>query len=166
MQPTSSSMLSLIVLLSALLAAIIWPLVGHAAERSIYTNASFRAQVIDLTNQERARVGCDPLVEDGRLTLAAQRYSDEMAQTGNFSHIGADGSTFVGRLRAVGYRFRIAGENLGYGQLTAQEVVHDWMLSPGHRRNLLNCGYRAIGVGVSFPDNDYPYWVQDMAAPR
>ena len=47
------------------------------------------------------------------------------------------------------------GENLARGQFTAQEVVGDWMASPGHRRNILEPEFTEMGIAIF---NEY--WVQ------
>lgn len=49
------------------------------------------------------------------------------------------------------------GENLAKGQLTVEEVMQDWMNSPGHRRNILEPSFKEIGVGI-FRD----LWVQNF----
>lgn len=49
------------------------------------------------------------------------------------------------------------GENLAKGQLTVEEVVRDWMNSPGHRRNILEPSFTELGVGI-FRD----LWVQNF----
>ena len=49
------------------------------------------------------------------------------------------------------------GENLARGQLTAEEVVKDWMESPGHRRNMLEPKFTELGIGI-FRD----MWVQNF----
>lgn len=49
------------------------------------------------------------------------------------------------------------GENLAKGQLTVEEVVQDWMNSPGHRRNILEPSFTELGVGI-FRD----LWVQNF----
>jgi uncharacterized protein YkwD len=38
-----------------------------------------------------------------------------------------------------------------------------WMDSPGHRRNILDCEYREMGVDLAEPGD---YWTQDFATPR
>ncbi|MNR50485.1 Cysteine-rich secretory protein family protein [compost metagenome] len=48
---------------------------------------------------------------------------------------------------AYNITFRYAGENIAKGQRTPEEVVKDWMNSPGHRKNILNPHYTMIGVG-------------------
>ena len=51
------------------------------------------------------------------------------------------------------------GENIAQGQTSAQQVMTDWMNSSGHRANILNCQFTAIGVGLN--TNGW-YWTQDF----
>jgi uncharacterized protein YkwD len=114
--------------------------------------------VVAATNAERAAAGCDPLKVDGRLNTAAQRHSADMASRQTMSHTGGNGSSFDERIEAAGYP-RPAAENIAYGQDSAASVVAAWMDSEGHRRNILNCSYTAIGVGYD-PRGDY--WTQNF----
>ncbi len=116
-------------------------------------------QVIRLTNARRATAGCTALAVDPHLTTASLRQSWYMARTRLFSHVWRDGSTFVARTRAAGYR-QPAGENIAWGYLTAPEVVEAWMQSPGHRANILNCGAKSIGAGVAYAADGTPYYTQ------
>lgn len=59
-----------------------------------------------------------------------------------------------------GIRFSAAGENIAYGQRTPQEVMRDWMNSPGHRSNILNGTYNQIGVGLGKNSRGVLYWTQ------
>jgi uncharacterized protein YkwD len=106
------------------------------------------AEVVRLTNRARARHGCRAVRTDGRLTTAARRHSIDMARNNFFNHTGSDGSDFVVRARRAGYRHAMA-ENIAQGQRTAAEVVQAWMGSTGHRRIILNCSAKAVGVGVA-----------------
>ncbi len=45
-----------------------------------------------------------------------------------------------------------AGENVAYGYATGTAVVRAWMDSPGHRANILNRHYRAMGIGARQAD--------------
>ena len=45
-------------------------------------------------------------------------------------------------------RPRTGGENVAYGYSSGQAVVNGWMNSSGHRGNILNSGYRLLGVGA------------------
>ncbi|GAA1981609.1 hypothetical protein GCM10009817_23550 [Terrabacter lapilli] len=119
-------------------------------------------QVVQLVNAQRARVGCRALVTDARLSRAAQAHSVDMARRGYFSHTSLDGRTFVQRIRAQGYTGSRLGENIAAGQPTAKAVMDAWMKSPGHRANILNCRYTAIGVGAAVGGPYRYYWTQDF----
>ncbi|MFE5633064.1 CAP domain-containing protein [Streptomyces sp. NPDC056543] len=121
------------------------------------------AEVVRLVNVERAAAGCKALTVDADLTEAAQEYTDDMAATGNFSHTGTDGSQPQDRIEAAGYTWSRSGENIAKGQADAAAVMDAWMHSPGHRANILNCGFTEIGVGVSTDGG--PWWTQDFGTP-
>jgi uncharacterized protein YkwD len=67
-----------------------------------------------------------------------------MARRGYFDH-----GPFVRRLRAFGVRANYLGENLASGSqpLSAAAIVQLWIASPPHRQNLLDRGFRRVGVG-------------------
>ena len=115
--------------------------------------------VVTMTNQQRAAAGCPPLTIEHDLIVASLRQSWYMARTGTFTHVWRNGSTFVTRSRAAGYR-QPAAENIAWGYATAAEVMDAWMDSPGHRANILNCGTRSIGTGVAYAANGTPYYTQ------
>ena len=81
-----------------------------------------------------------------------------MAQHGYFSHSWSNGASFSRWMSRYwpgpGYRYWSSGENLFWSSPapTAAEVVEAWMDSPGHRANLLNRSWRAIGVGAVWTD--------------
>lgn len=115
-------------------------------------------QVVVLANTARAEAGCGPVHIDDRLTGAAQAHSEDMAAHDYFSHTSLDGTTWDQRVKAAGYP-EPGGENIAQGQRSA-EAVHDaWMSSPGHRRNILDCSFTAVGVGL---EPDTWTWTQDF----
>lgn len=116
------------------------------------------AQVFALVNRNRADAGCAPLTEDPRLDTAAQRHSVDMSDNHYFSHTTPSGVTFDQRERAAGYP-KPGGENIAQGQTSAQQVMTAWLNSPDHRANILNCQFRAIGIGL---DTNGSYWTQDF----
>ena len=115
------------------------------------------ATVIKLTNAQRIKHGCTALARNVKIDHAAQGYANQMSKDDSFSHHGDDGSTFKSRIQRAGYP-NPGGENIASGQHSAQEVVTDWMNSPGHRRNILDCSFTTIGVGHTADG----YWVQDF----
>ncbi|GAA2836670.1 CAP domain-containing protein [Crossiella cryophila] len=118
--------------------------------------ASPAMRVVQLVNQERARAGCRSLRVDERLVAAAQRHASDMASRGYFSHTAPEGTSFVDRARSAGYPAP-GGENIAKGQRSAEKVMESWMGSAGHRANILNCSFVAIGVGH---ETRGPHWVQ------
>jgi uncharacterized protein YkwD len=121
--------------------------------------APLMAQVVAMTNAQRRRHGCDGLTVDHELAVAAGRQSWYMARTGLFTHVWRDGSTFVTRSHAAGYR-EPSGENIAWGYENVRAVMAAWMASPGHRENILNCAARSIGTGIVYAANGVPYYTQ------
>jgi uncharacterized protein YkwD len=111
------------------------------------------------------------------MTSAAYEHSQDIGVNGYFSHDTPSGVTPWTRMQNAGYT-QPAAENIAEGYRTPQEVVNGWMNSPGHRQNILNCSYKAAGVGYydgpskSAPANGAqntsgsnsagPWWTEDF----
>lgn len=121
-------------------------------------SSSMAKQVADLVNQERAKAGLAPLTLREDLTQAAQIRAKESAVS--FSHTRPDGSGFQTVLTQQQISYRRSGENIAWGQPTAQSVMNAWMNSPGHRANILNSSFEYIGVGYYTSSQGTPYWAQ------
>ena len=115
-------------------------------------------RVVELVNKERAAAGCGPLAVEEHLTDAAQKHSTDMSERNYFSHTSPEGVTFDQRIKQANYP-QPGAENIARGQKSADAVMNDWMKSPGHRANILNCNLKVIGVGL---DTDGFYWTQDF----
>ncbi|MEV6599820.1 CAP domain-containing protein [Actinoplanes sp. NPDC051346] len=129
--------------------------------------AKAEAEVVRLVNQERAKAGCSALTVDARLAGAARAHSRDMAAKRFFSHTNPQGKSASQRVTAAGYRFRLTGENIAFGQATPAAVMRAWMNSSGHRANILKCGYKNIGVGLAFRNDSgrqVPMWTQEFGA--
>ena len=131
-------------------------------------NTSFTAQVVTLTNAERAKVGCGALTVNAVLTSAAQAHSADMAAHNYFDHNSQDGRSPFDRITAAGYQFSTAAENIAAGQRTPEAVMTSWMNSPGHKANILNCALHEIGVGYATSSSSTygAYWTQDFGTRR
>jgi uncharacterized protein YkwD len=116
-----------------------------------------RTAVICLVNRERVAQGESALTPNAQLEQSAQAHTDSMVSENYFEHISPQGETPVMRMRAAGYIYssRIGydvGENIGWGTLadsTPRAIVAAWMVSPGHRANILNSHFRDTAIGVS-----------------
>jgi uncharacterized protein YkwD len=126
---------------------------------SVTQNPEALAQaVLSAVNQFRREHHLPPVRLDPRLNRAAQAHADYMAAHRTLTHTGANGLDPSRRVTEAGYRWRCIAENVATGQITAEEVVRDWMDSPRHRANLLQTAVTDIGVGY----ND-TYWTLDLA---
>ena len=102
--------------------------------------------VVRVMNSMRATNGIPPLRIGRALSRAARAHSLDMARRGYFDH-----GPFVQRLRRFGVGAPYIGENLASGTkpLPAAAIVRMWIASPPHRRNLLDRGFRLVGVGIA-----------------
>jgi len=130
-----------------------------------------RVRMLDLINTARATArSCGttnyeaalPLIWDTQLFEAATAHSQDMAQHNFFDHTGSDGSNVGDRATSAGYNWQRVGENIAAGQTNAENVVTDWIESPGHCRNLMNSNFTDVSVTcVEDSGGDYVrYWTQ------
>lgn len=138
--------------------------VGTTVPPPVDTNVALAAEVVRLTNLERAAAGLAPLVTHPAVTLAAVLHSQDQAAHGTMSHIGSDGSDGGVRLTRAGFAWRLWGENVARGQLTARDVMAAWMGSAGHRTNILNDWFTTIGVGTAVDAAGTRYWTMVLTA--
>ncbi len=123
-------------------------------------------RIFQLTNEARRKNGLPALEPDDKLTAAARDKSDDMARRHYFSHTNPEGKTLIDRFddekpAKIGLMGKI-GENIHMGQrndysdtkTAARVIVDSWMLSPGHRRNILDPAYTSLGVGVAVKGNE------------
>ncbi|MFI1198192.1 CAP domain-containing protein [Streptomyces sp. NPDC020883] len=141
-------------------AALGVPSGAMAASATPAATSGDAARVVELVNKERGKAGCAPLTVNAKLTKAAQAHSQDMADHRRMSHTGSDGSDPGARMKSAGYNWTTYGENVAYGYATPESAMVGWMSSPGHRRNILDCSFKEIGVGLAQPGD---YWTQDFA---
>ena len=123
------------------------------------------AEVIRLVNVERKKAGCGSLTGESRLHAAAQKHSELQAEKNTMSHQLPGEPSMGDRVTAQGYRWGGVAENVAAGYTTPASVMDGWMNSPGHKANILNCGYKHIGVGVKKSAQGTLYWTQNFASP-
>jgi uncharacterized protein YkwD len=111
--------------------------------------AAQETEVIRLVNVERGEAGCGSVKLNTKLRAAMRLHVQELGTHGDLyiSHVSDDGRDFVARAKEQGYNDP-GGENVARGQRDAADVMTSWMNSDGHRANILNCSFKAIGVGA------------------
>lgn len=125
--------------------------------------SSMTSQVVNLVNSERTAQGLTALQKDSRLAALAQQKAEDMAKNQYFSHTSPTYGSAFDMLKAAGYSYKTAGENIAMGQKSAASVMDGWMHSSGHRANILHTSYEKIGVGYAVSADGMPYWVQIFA---
>lgn len=134
-------------------------------------------RVLALVNHARAhprqcgnrQFGAAPPLEwNDKLEQAAARHAADMAEHQYLEHKGRDGSTPSQRITRVGYRWRGIGENVAAGQPTPEEVVDDWLSSPGHCANIMEPTFAEMGVAfsVNMKTAAAVYWAQEFGRPH
>jgi uncharacterized protein YkwD len=134
----------------------------------------FEAEVLRLTNEARShsrkcggtwKKAVGPVRWSPTLANSANAHSADMATKDYFSHYSKSGKSPFQRMRAAGYRYRAAGENIAAGRSLAspEAVVKAWLKSPGHCKVIMNGKYKELGVGrVEGPGRWSVYWTQNF----
>ena len=138
--------------------ALTTPAVGAPSALTQSSTVQLKWDVVGSVNTIRAVHGCKPLKVAKKLNKSAQGHADDMSAQSYFSHTSADGRSWVSRQRATGWK-KPGGENIAQGFGSAGSVMVAWMNSPGHRRNIVNCSFRTIGIGFNA---NGAYWVQNF----
>ena len=124
---------------------------------------SFKQEVLNLVNIERAKQGLNPLVmDDSLLSKCADAKAKDMVVNKYFDHNSPVYGSPFDMMRQFGVKFSTAGENIAQGQATPQQVMNSWMNSSGHRANILNPNFKKLGVGIYKDSNGRLSWVQQF----
>jgi uncharacterized protein YkwD len=160
--------------LAVLLAALLQPpfawgqLRTHsgAAKSGIDHPKTLEQRVFQFTNEARRKNGLPALEPDKTLMTLARKKSDDMIKRHYFSHPDPEGKTIkdqyaeakptVGGMAGVGENISVQGKNaFDDTTTTARRIVDGFMVSPGHRQNILGPAYTHLGIGISIKDKEY-----------
>lgn len=120
--------------------------------------SAYAKEVLRLVNEQRKAYGLSEVSWDEKAAQAAQTRAVELATT--FSHTRPDGSSCFTALSENNVSYLSAGENIAYGQKSPAKVMEAWMNSDGHRGNILDSTYNAVGIGVYVVEGGGYYWTQ------
>ncbi len=101
---------------------------------------AFFDEAVQLINQYRAGKKLSALTRDSRLDALAGSHSRYMAAKDDLSHDG-----FNERFNQA--NMQSCAENVAWNQITASELVNDWIASPVHDKNLLKPNVTRVGMG-------------------
>ena len=125
-------------------------------------------RAFDQTNSARIKDGLTPLVWDEELWRMAEAHSENMATRGFFDHETPEGLQLKDRARANGIaHFRVIAENIAYNKGFNDPggfAVERWMISSGHRANILYVGFQASAIGSYVAADGSTYLTQVFIA--
>src|SRR5262245_48931729 len=136
--------------------ALCWAGVAEAPKAS-----SPERELLKLVNQERKDAGLEALQWNSNLAAAAELHTRTLADHGALSHRFPGEPDLTQRVSATGARFNAVAENVAVAE-TPEDAHLGLMNSPGHRANILNPNYNAVGIGV-VAVGDRIYVTQDFA---
>lgn len=160
-------------------AAVPTPVPAAAVSLAATTTSvsEYEQQVLKLTNKARAeKRKCGrttykarkALRWDDTLAAVARAHSLDMGTRNYFNHTTkGQGLSPFDRMKAAGYDYRTAGENIAAGYPTPAAVVKAWLKSPGHCANIMRKAFTEIGVGVAVVEgSEFTYYItQDFGRP-
>ena len=111
-------------------------------------SAAAEQELFRMINRDRTAAGLPELQWNEWLAQAARQHAEEMASRDRLSHQFPGEAGLRDRIAATALRFSASGENVASGP-TASGISEEWMHSPGHRANILDPKYNAVGVAVA-----------------
>lgn len=124
---------------------------------------SIELRAFERTNLARIENGLTPLAWDAELLRLARAHSERMAEQKFFSHETPEGLQLKDRARASQIRFRVIGENIAYNKGYDDPggfAVERWMISTGHRANILYPAFQAAAIGSFVAPDGSTYLTQ------
>jgi uncharacterized protein YkwD len=139
------------------------------------TDDSVLGQVLAHINAARADAGLSALTLDAQLSKASALHNQLMINGCGLEHQCSGESGIGDRFSAQGVQWTSAGENIGFGSSGSSDAditkaangLTDSMLAEkppndGHRKNLLNTGFKRIGLSVVRDSKGITWMTQDF----
>ena len=129
--------------------------------------AQIAAKVLGQLNAERHAHHLGALTMSGALQLSARRHDVTMSTFNTMSHQLPSEAYFGTRIRAAGYHWKWAGENIAWNsQMDTGGVRHLESLmynerppNDGHRVNILSSHFLNVGVDVYIDRTHHKVWL-------
>lgn len=104
-------------------------------------------------NQKRAENNVSPLIVDKRLEVSACEKANDMVTNNYWEHTSPSGVSPWYFIKKQLPDYKKAGENLYRGQGGSDEAVTSWYNSQGHKNNMIDSKFTAMGICSVFSDN-------------
>ncbi|KGP63175.1 transporter [Legionella norrlandica] len=121
-------------------------------------DAAIQNEILVYINNYRQQHGLSPLKMDNYMVKEAKKHSIDMA-----NHTIPFGHKYfkkrIDRLHALIKNSNAGAENVAYNYKNAQDVVKNWLRSPGHKRNIVG-NYDLTGIGIARDSKGKIYFTQ------
>ncbi|WP_433385599.1 CAP domain-containing protein [Actinoplanes sp. CA-142083] len=147
----------------------------RAAASAPKTGDNVLDSVLAHINEARAGEGLSPLTLDANLSKASALHTQLMINGCGLEHQCSGEAGLGERFSAQGVQWSSAGENIGFGSsgssdaqiIKAANGLTDSMLAEvppndGHRKNLLNKGFKRIGLSIVRDSKGITWMTQDF----
>jgi uncharacterized protein YkwD len=163
-------LLAALALAVALVAALLNPGAAEARTAAPHRSAAeviFANSVATLLNAERAGHHLKPVTTRNQLITSARSHNLAMARANVMSHQVRGERALGSRITAAGYKWRWAGENIGWnsamtkaGVLMLEKAMYNERPpNDGHRLNILNTHFTDVGVDVYLDKAHHKVWL-------
>ncbi|MBL7479894.1 CAP domain-containing protein [Legionella bononiensis] len=130
---------------------------GKSIEKASNDTAIQNA-ILYYINEYRHQHGLSPLKMDNRIVKEAKQHSLDMA-----NHKMPFGHKYfksrIDRLHSQIKDSNAGAENVAFNYKDAQDVVKNWLRSPGHKQNI-DGNYNLTGIGIARDKNGKIYFTQ------
>ncbi|MDI1352243.1 MAG: CAP domain-containing protein [bacterium] len=128
------------------------------ATNSKFTEDTLQNEILSHINQYRKQHHLPMLQMNSYMVKEAKQHSIDMATHKiPFGH-----QYFIKRINRLNAQIKNSGggaENVAYNYKDAEDVVNNWLRSPGHKRNI-DGNYDLTGVGVAYDKKGQIYFTQ------
>ncbi|HRD69615.1 MAG TPA: CAP domain-containing protein [Legionella sp.] len=121
-------------------------------------DSSIQKDILISINKYRTTHGLSPLILNESISIEARKHSQDMANHKMpFGH-----NQFLTRIKRLHGQIKNSGaaaENVAYNYKDGHDVVKNWLLSPGHKRNI-DGNYDLTGIGIARDGKGKLYFTQ------
>lgn len=129
-----------------------------AASKKENNDTAIQNAILVYVNEYRQKQGLSPLKMNRHIVIEAKKHSTDMADHSiPFGH-----QNFMSRIKRLHTQIKhsnAGAENVAYNYKSAQDVVKNWLRSPGHKANI-DGNYNLTGIGIARDQKGKIYFTQ------
>lgn len=122
------------------------------------SESTLQFRMLDGVNALRQAAGLAPVELDAQLNAAAATHSRDMSVQNRPWHFGSDGSSPIDRVRRVGFRGQLLGENISETYEDELETLTAWMQVPETRDVIMDRNAQLMGFSWFQEPNGKIWW--------